>query len=149
MKALDAPDGEKTDAQDKRFVRSRSDKDAHVRFSLLRAFACAWAGIAYTARTQRNMMIHLFVSVAVVALGIVLSIDAISWALVALCIALVLAAECLNTAVESVVDLVSPGYADLARRAKDCAAGAVLVCAVGAVTVGMIVFVPRIVSMFP
>ena len=66
----------------------------------------------------------------------------------AACLVLVLAAECLNTAVESVVDLVSPDYAELAKHAKDCAAGAVLVCALGAVAVAAAVFVPRLAALF-
>ena len=57
-----------------------------------------------------------------------------------LCIALVMAAECVNTAVEAAVDLVSPGYHELAKRAKDCAAAAVLLCAAGSVVVGALVF---------
>ena len=80
--------------------------------------------------------------------GSALGIDAASWAAIVICIVLVLAAECLNTAVESVVDLVSPDYAELAKHAKDCAAGAVLVCALGAVAVAAAVFVPRLAALF-
>lgn len=130
-----------------RFVRNRADKDARARFSLGRAFSCAWGGIAYTTRTQRNMKIHFAVAAVAVVLGVVLAIDALSWAAIAVCIAVVLAAECLNTALESVVDLVSPGYAELAKHAKDCAAGAVLLCAVGAVAVAVAVFVPRLLAL--
>lgn len=130
-----------------RFVRNHADKGSRARFSLGRAFSCAWEGIAYTACTQRNMKIHFAVGAVAVALGFLLGIDAPSWAAVAICIAVVLAAECLNTALESVVDLVSPGYAELAKRAKDCAAGAVLVCALGAVAVAVAVFVPRLAAL--
>ena len=99
-------------------------------------------------RTQRNMKIHFAVGAAAVLLGAALGIDAASWAAIVICIVLVLAAECLNTAVESVVDLVSPDYAELAKHAKDCAAGAVLVCALGAVAVAAAVFVPRLAALF-
>lgn len=133
--------------EDDRFVRNDADKGSRARFSLGRAFSCAWEGIAYTTRTQRNMKIHFAVGAAAVALGIALGIDAPSWAAIAICIAVVLAAECLNTALESVVDLVSPEYAELAKRAKDCAAGAVLVCALGAVAVAAAVFVPRLLAL--
>ena len=131
-----------------RFVRNRADKDSRARFSLGRAFSCAWEGVVYTARTQRNMKIHFAVGAAAVLLGAALGIDAASWAAIVICIVLVLAAECLNTAVESVVDLVSPDYAELAKHAKDCAAGAVLVCALGAVAVAAAVFVPRLAALF-
>lgn len=130
------------------FVRNRADKDSRARFPLGRAFSCAWEGLAYTTRTQRNMKIHFAIAAVAVALGIALGIDAASWAAIAVCIVVVLASECLNTAVESVVDLVSPGYAELAKHAKDCAAGAVLVCALGAVVVAAVVFLPRIAALF-
>ena len=80
------------------------------------------------------MKIHLGIAVLAVALGFALRIDGASWAAVILCIAAVFAAECVNTAIESVVDLVSPEYHELARRAKDCGAGAVLVFAVVALS---------------
>ena len=83
-----------------RFVRNRADKDSRARFSLGRAFSCAWEGVVYTARTQRNMKIHFAVGAAAVLLGAALGIDAASWAAIVICIVLVLAAECLNTAVE-------------------------------------------------
>ena len=110
-------------------MRNDADKGARSRFSLVCAFRCAWDGIVYAVRTQRNMKIHLGIAVLAVALGFALRIDGASWAAVILCIAAVFAAECVNTAIESVVDLVSPEYHELARRAKDCAAGAVLVFA--------------------
>lgn len=140
-----SPEGGARD--DGRFVRNHADKGSRARFSLGRAFSCAWEGIAYTTRTQRNMKIHFVVGAAAVALGIALGIDALSWAAIAICIVLVLAAECLNTALESVVDLVSPDYAELAKHAKDCAAGAVLVCALGAVAVAAAVFLPRLLAL--
>lgn len=129
------------------FVRNDVDKGARSRFSLVCAFKCAWDGIVYATRTQRNMKIHLGVTAVAIALGIALALDPLSWAAIAICIVLVLAVECLNTALESVVDLVSPGYAELAKRAKDCAAGAVLLCALGAVVVAGVVFVPRIIAL--
>lgn len=129
------------------FVRNSADKASHSRFPLAHAFACAWDGIAYAARTQRNMKIHFAIAVVAVVLGFVLAIDSASWAVIVLCIACVVAAECFNTALESVVDLVSPQYHDLARHAKDCAAGAVLIFALAAVVVACVIFLPRIVAL--
>ncbi len=126
------------------FVRNDADKHAGARFSLVRAFACAGCGLAFAFRSQRNMKIHAAVAVVAVALGAAVGLDGASWAAVILCIALVFAAECLNTALESVVDLVSPEYSELARRAKDCAAGAVLVCALAALAVAAAVFLPHL-----
>lgn len=124
------------------FVRNKADKEHGSRFPLVRAFKCAFDGIAYTVRTQRNMKIHLAIAVMAVVLGFVLGIGEASWAAVILCIAAVFAAECVNTAIESIVDLVSPNYHELARRAKDCAAGAVLVFALVALVVACVVFLP-------
>lgn len=124
------------------FVRNEASKESRKRFPLASAFKCAWDGIAYAVRSQRNMKIHLVIAVVAVALGLVLGIDGASWAAVILCIAAVFAAECVNTAIESVVDLVSPEYHELARRAKDCGAGAVLIFAVVALVVAVVVFGP-------
>ncbi len=116
------------------------------RTSLVHSFRCAGAGVLYVFRTQRNMKIHALAAVLALALGALLRIDAPSWGLVILCIALVIALECANTALEAVVDLVSPDYHDLAKHAKDCAAGGVLVAAAGSLAIGALVFLPRIVE---
>lgn len=131
------------------FVRQASDSrtdDAHS-FSLLRAFACAGSGIAYAFASQRNLKIHLVFAVIAVALGFILRINEAAWLAVVVCIVLVMALEIVNTAIESVVDLVSPEWHILAKRAKDCAAGAVYLAAFGSVVVAAIVFLPRIVAL--
>lgn len=142
-------DGGKGPADEGRFVRHADDGRASgaSRFSLRRAFGCAWEGIVYAFRSQRNLKIHLCFAVIAVALGFALRISEAGWLAVAVCIALVMALEVLNTAVESVVDLVSPEWNLLAKRAKDCAAGAVYVAAFGAVAVAAIVFLPRIAAL--
>lgn len=129
------------------FVRNETDKARGSQFSLACAFACAWRGLAHAIRTQRNMKIHLVASVAAIAFGFALSLDYASWAAVVLCIALVFSMECMNTAVESLVDLVSPDFHELARRAKDCAASAVLVVSLAALAVAAIVFLPRLIAL--
>jgi len=78
----------------------------------------------------------------VVALGWWLGVSWLEWVALTLAIALVMGAEALNTALEYVVDLASPEWHPLARDAKDVAAGAVLLCSVGAAVVGLVVFVP-------
>ena len=132
---------------DERFTRTSAHKAEGVHFSLARAFACARNGVMHAWRTQRNMRIHTAVAVLAIVLGFVLRIDAASWCAVVICIALVFAAECFNTALEAVVDLVTDQYHELARIAKDCAAGAVYVCAFGAVVVGCIVYIPALVAL--
>jgi undecaprenol kinase len=100
------------------------------------AFRYAFAGLFDAWRTERNLRIHAVVAAAVVAAGAVLRLPPAAWAVVFLAIALVVAAELLNSAVETIVDLVSPEEHPLAKRAKDVAAAAVLVAVAGAVAAG-------------
>ncbi|SKB63809.1 diacylglycerol kinase (ATP) [Parapedobacter luteus] len=110
----------------------------------LRPFAHAWNGITATYRTERNFKIHLTFSLAAIALGIGMHLSASDWCWITLCIALVFVAELINTAIESVVNLVSPAYHPLAKKAKDAAAGAVLIAAVFSLVVGGIIFLPKL-----
>lgn len=126
------------------FVRNEQDKQEGKSFSLVTAFACAFRGIGYTFLSQRNMKIYSAFIVVACLLGFALSIDRTSWFIIIVSIALVLAMECINTAIESIVDLASPSYHELARRAKDCAAGAVLVCSCMALIVAVVIFVPAL-----
>jgi diacylglycerol kinase (ATP) len=97
---------------------------------------CAIEGVLWAAKTQRHMLVHLLAAVAVLLTALMLHLTLIEFALLALAIILVLFAELMNTALEVVVDLVSPEFHPLAQRAKDVAAGAVLVASVGAVIMG-------------
>ena len=132
---------------EERFTRTSAHKAEGAHFPLMDAFACARNGVVHAWRTQRNMRIHTVVAVLAVILGFVLRIDAASWCVVVICIALVFAAECFNTALEAVVDLVTDQYHELARIAKDCAAGAVYLCAFGSVIVGCIVYIPALMAL--
>jgi len=104
-------------------------------------FGHAGNGIRYAIRTQMNIRVHLGITVAVLLLGLYLRLSRLEMMILVLTIMIVLAAEMFNTAIETVVDLISPEYHPLAKIAKDVAAGAVLVCAVGAVAVGILIFV--------
>ena len=112
--------------------------------SLLFSFRAAGKGIAYCLRTQRNMKIHGAAAVIVLIFSRLLELSPGESCVLLLTIAAVWSAEMLNTAIETVVDLVSPEYHPLAAIAKDVAAGAVLVMALAAVAVGLILFSPRI-----
>ena len=114
------------------------------RQSLAAAFRNAWAGFCHALHTQRNMRLHLIAAAAAVALGAVLGLDAGEWSVLALSCALVISMETMNTALESVVDIASPRFSQLARHAKDCAAGAVLVASLSSLVVGGCIFIPKI-----
>ncbi len=106
-------------------------------------FGHAARGIREAAASQRNFRFHLFATALVVVAGIVIGISPTEWAVLMLAAGMVLAAECFNTAVEYLTDLVSPQYHELARKTKDLAAGAVLLVAVAAAAAGLLVFGPR------
>jgi diacylglycerol kinase len=102
------------------------------------------AGVLYTLRTQPNARIELSALGIVCLAGWRLGIAANEWALLALTIAVVLALEAVNTAVEAIVDLVSPEYHPLAKIAKDAAAGAMVFAVLGSVAVAGAIFGPRL-----
>ncbi len=114
------------------------------RSSLWQSFACAGAGVAHGLRTERNVRIHAAATVSAVILAALLGLDTWEWAVLLLTAGLVWATELVNTAIEAVVDLVSPDEHELARIAKDTASGAVLVAAVISVFVGALLFGPRL-----
>lgn len=99
-------------------------------------------GVARTWVRERNFRLHAVVAVIIVGIAAVLQVSRVEWALLALTMGLVFTAELLNTAMEAVVDLVSPDYHDAARTAKDAAAGAVLMSATVAVIVGLLILGP-------
>lgn len=134
--------------EEKPFVRSADTKDAGQSYGITAAFRNAGRGLAQAARTERNVRIDLTAAGAVIVLGFAFGIDAPSWLAIIICIGMMMALETVNTAIEAVVDLASPGYHELARKAKDCAAGAALAGAVASVAVGAVVFVPRILALF-
>lgn len=108
------------------------------------AFRYAFAGIGHLIRTQRNFQIHLLIGAIAIALGLLFRIARWEWIALSLTITLVLAVEGVNTAIEATVDLVTRQHQPLARIAKDVAAGAVLLCALGAIVVGVLIFGPRL-----
>ena len=110
----------------------------------LRSFGHAFRGLKVLVQTQHNARIHAVATALVVGAGALLRISSVEWALIVLAIVCVWAGEALNTAVEFVVDLASPEQHPLAAKAKDVAAGAVLIAAIGAAIVGAIVFGPYI-----
>lgn len=113
-----------------------------------RSFGYAFQGVATLFRTQAHAWIHLLAAVMVVAAGCFFGLERWEWAILCACITLVIAAEALNTAIEFLTDLVSPDYHPLAGKAKDTAAAAVLVCALGAIVIGIIVFWPHLMALF-
>lgn len=110
------------------------------RQSLYRAFRCAIRGILTAVQTERNMKIHIAAALIVFIAAALLQLDRIRWLFLLLAVSLVFIAELVNTAVEAIIDLISPDEHELARVAKDTAAGAAFVAAAFAVVIGILVF---------
>lgn len=111
-------------------------------YNRARSFKYAFDGWWHVLRTQHNAWIHALVSTAVFVVGFWLGLPLRDWAVLVLTIMSVWMAEFMNTAVEAVVDMVSPEYHPLAKVAKDVAAAAVLLGAIGAVVIGLLILGP-------
>ena len=111
---------------------------------LFKAFANAWNGIVISFVEERNLRIHCFAAVMVLIFGNILHISVTEWCICFVLFGLIMGMELLNTAVESVVDLVTEEWKPLAKRAKDCAAGAVLISSIWAAVAGGTIFFPKL-----
>jgi len=108
----------------------------------IRSFRYAFNGIRTMICTQQNAWIHAFVTVIVLIFGIQFELTRYEWCWIILASIAVWTAEALNTAFEFLTDVASPEFHPLAAKAKDVAAGAVLITAFGAVLIGLLIFVP-------
>ncbi len=106
----------------------------------MKSFVYAFSGVCETMLSERHMRIHMGFAVYVILAGILTEISTVEWMAVIICVGLVMALECLNTALESLCDTVCPEKSEGIRIAKDAAAGAVLCAAIVSATVGGIVF---------
>ncbi len=108
----------------------------------IRSFGYAWKGIRCVMGKEQNLSFHLIATLCAVTGGVFFSITRMEWIAVILCIGMVIGAELFNSAIERIVDLVSPQRHPLAGQIKDIAAGAVLICALTALIIGLIIFIP-------
>ncbi len=115
---------------------------------LIRSFGFAFAGIGQMVRSERNAQIHFLAAVLVAIGGVLFRVSLQEWIALVLSITLVLALEAINSALEALVDLASPHYHPLAKRAKDIGAGSVLIAAIGAAIVGCLVFLPKLLALW-
>jgi diacylglycerol kinase (ATP) len=110
---------------------------------IIKSFGYAFEGIINTVKSERNMKIHCAFVLAVVICGFIFRITYTEWLICLTLFGLVTSLELVNTAVEAVVDLVTEEKKPLAKKAKDAAAGAVLIAAIFAALIGLIIFVPK------
>ena len=115
---------------------------------LINSFKYAFKGIGSSLKSERNMKIHFAMMVLVILAGIFLNISILEWITCFILFGLVISLEMVNTAIEIVVDMVSPEYNLKAGHVKDIAAGAVLINAIVAFIVGLLIFLPKIIRLF-
>ncbi len=113
----------------------------------IKSFYYAFKGIRdlFSGR-HPNAMVHLLAVITVSTVGFWVGLSAVEWCIIVLCFVLVIALEAVNSAIEYVVDLVSPDYHPLAGKAKDIAAAAVLLAATGSVIVAVLILIPKFVN---
>lgn len=109
-----------------------------------KSFVYAWQGLTTLVRNEHNARIHLVVAALVLIAGMFFDITAIEWCLIVLAIGLVISAEALNSAIETLADKITEEYDPLIGRAKDFGAAAVTVMALAAAIIGLIIFLPYI-----
>ena len=121
-------------------IHSQSVISQPIMKRFIKSLSYAFAGIKVAVGEQRNVQIHLTIFLLVIAAGLFIDINHSEWLAVILASSIVISIEMINTAIEKVVDLASPEIHPLAKKAKDIAAGAVLVAVCFAVIIGLLVF---------
>jgi diacylglycerol kinase (ATP) len=121
--------------------------DNHHSFSLferIRSIGYAGKGIIGFFRSEHNAIIYLIITIAVIALGLWLSVSVTEWIVLILAIGLVFSAEVFNTAIEKLADEISPDYSESIKKIKDLSAAAVLILAITSFIIGLIIFIPLV-----
>lgn len=112
------------------------------------SFRYAFNGIRLLIQKEHNAWIHCFAAICVLITGFFFGLSSTEWIAISIVIGAVFAAEAINSSIEALADLVSPDYNEAIKKTKDLAAGAVLILAIAAATVGLIIFIPKIGNLF-
>ncbi len=128
---------------------SKSGNDKISLKKRAKSFKYAFDGILYLVKSQHNAWVHLTIAIFAIIAGIALGVSFTEWCFLVFAIGFVLVAEAFNTAIEELTNLVSPKYDKKAGTVKDVAAGAVLLSAIVAAVVGLMIFIPKIILLFP
>jgi diacylglycerol kinase len=113
----------------------------------LKSFRNAFSGLVVLLKYTHNSRIHLFILILVLIAGLILRIALSDWITIFFAAGLVFISECFNTAVEYLSDIISPGYDEKIKRAKDVAAAGVLISAIMSILIGIAVFLPKILKL--
>lgn len=114
----------------------------------IKSFKFAKRGIIFCLKNERNMRVHTVVAILIIAFSFIYGLTSVEYAILFITVCFTISAEMLNTAIEALVDLQTSAYADLARIAKDVAAGAVFISAISAIASGLALFLhfPKLIN---
>lgn len=112
----------------------------------LKSFTYAFNGLRVMFKNEHNAWIHSFATLCTVTTGIIFNLSALEWVAIIFAIVLVIAGETFNSAIEKLCDVVQPNRDERIGKIKDMSAGAVLLCAIAAVAVGLLIFVPKFIG---
>lgn len=115
--------------------------------SRLKSFVFAFRGIFFAFKSGHNLWIQSLIGLLVILAGIWFDVNKTEWLILLICIGMVISAEIVNTAIEKMVDLISPDFNTKAGQIKDLAAGAVLVLSIAAAVIGLLIFIPRLMNL--
>ncbi len=110
----------------------------------IQSFKFAIEGIILLLKTEHNAWIHLLSALLVIFIGFYMSLSITEWCFIVFAIGFVFVAEIINTSIEYLTDLVSPNYHEKAKKVKDLAAGGVLIASIIALSIGLIIFLPKL-----
>ena len=111
------------------------------------SFQNALVGIKTAYKSQKNFRIHIFISLFVIIFGVLLKVSIIEWLILLLTILIVVISEMFNTSIEFTVDLFSTEYSKQAKSAKDVSAAGVLITAIFAIAIGLMIFLPKLLTL--
>lgn len=114
----------------------------------LKSFSYAFKGLISASKSERNFRIQLACALLVILFGVIFSLSRYEWLAIVLCIGLVLFAELVNTAIEKLLDFVHPGLHAKVGEIKDLSAAAVLVLATSSLIIALIIFIPKVISLW-
>ncbi len=114
--------------------------------SRCKSFVYAFEGLKTLLRNEHNSRIHFFAAVIAIVLGFILKISTTEWCIILFAIGFVIFAEIINTAIETLTDMISPEYHKKAKEVKDLAAAGVLIAAIIALAIGVIIFAEKIIN---
>lgn len=117
------------------------------KYSKINSFKFAFRGLSTALKNEPNFLVQIILGLIALFLGFFLKISSTEWLILILTISVVLILELVNTSIEALVDLVSPEIKEKAKTAKDVVASAVLISSISSIAVGLIIFLPKLISL--